>query len=81
MYHPSRLSNAARQRIIDQQAPVPYSFNIELETLASAYRGADLTVAYCGSHFDSEGKQIAASSRDRFYAQLRPLLAQLVVTH
>lgn len=68
------------EKISAAQTPVPHSFNVELEMLASAYRGADLTVAYCGTHFDAEGKQIAASSRDRFYAQLRTLLSQLVVS-
>jgi len=80
MYHPSLLTEQARERTISQQTPAPHSFNVELETLASAFRGADLTVAYCGIHFDTEGQQIAASSRDRFYAKLRPLLAQLVIS-
>lgn len=78
MYHPSRLTPETRERITQAQEPVPHSFNIELEAVCSAYCAADLSVAYYGTHFDDEGKQICASSRDRFYNQLRPLLAQLV---
>jgi hypothetical protein len=55
-------------------------FEIELEAVASAYRGADLTVAYYGVKSpDPKAKEIAARSRDRFLAELRPLLAQLVL--
>lgn len=78
-YHPSLIKASTRERLIAAQAPTPPSFEIELQAVCEAYRGADNYVAYYGTRMDQESKRIVASSRDRFYAQLRPLLARLVV--
>lgn len=68
------------ERISAAQTSLPQSFNMTLEAVCSAYRGADLTVAYYGVKLpDPEAKQIAARSRDRFLSELRPLLDQLVI--
>lgn len=79
-FHPSLHTPETRQRDIDSRATVPHTFEMELEAAVSAYRGADLTVAYYGMKSpDAKAKEIAARSRDLFLAKLRPLLNQLVI--